>query len=263
MVASQQQGATAPGRLSYDRYGGDEHFVIQQSPYIGTYWPAEDSDAHDGASLDGNEHRRRDSDTIGQEGAFDRVSRPPSTTTSEAPLGRPPSPAQQSAQKRLSTQSDHYSIFSDILLAYPPALSRLASSASTKRYQPKPPSPARTMTPIGEQRHPGKQGARLSKFTRQWEPDILEEDEPVAGPAPLSEKCESMKGDPAEEQHDNYLTGLPLGLLVLGLSLVVFLISIDRTIITTVRPLLSVRERTPGLTASGNPLHHERVSLDG
>lgn len=238
MVAEQEKGASVPGRFSYDGTRGEEQFVIQQSPFIGSYWPAEDHHTHDGASVDGDEHRhsrRRDSDTIGLGCGLDGGSRPPSMTTSEAPLDRPASPEQQLVQKRLSTQSEHYSIFSDILLAYPPALSRLASGASTKRYQPKPRLPARIMTPIGEQRHPGKQGARLSKFTRQWEPDIPEEDEPAADEAPNAEKCESMKGDQADDANGNFLTGLPLGLLVLGLSLVVFLISIDRTIITTVR----------------------------
>lgn len=249
MVAEQEQGASAPGRFSYDRTGGEEQFVIQQSPFIGSYWPAEDHHTYDGASVDGDEHRhsrRRDSDTIGLGGGPDRGSRPSSMATSEVPLDRPALPEQQLAQKRLSAQSEHYSIFSDILMAYPPALSRLVSSASTKRYQPKPRPPARIMTPIGEQRHPGKQGARLSKFTRQWEPDISEEDEPAADPAPNAEKCESMKGGQAEDQSGNYLTGLPLGLLVLGLSLVVFLISIDRTIITTVRlPLRRARPDAP------------------
>lgn len=237
MIAKQDQGTTASGRASHDYTGGDEHFVIQQSPFIGSYWPAEDSDTHDGASTNGNERRhsrRRDSDTIGLGGALEGFSRPLSTATSEAPLEVPPSPEQQLVQKCVSPQGEQHSIFSGILMAYPPALSRLASNASTKRYQPKRPSSARTMTPIDEQRHPGKQGARLSKFTRQWEPDIVEEDE-TARPAPLAEKRESMKENQTEDLNSNYLAGLPLGLLVLGLSLVVFLISIDRTIITTVR----------------------------
>lgn len=130
---------------------------------------------------------------------------------------------------RPSLDSDRLSILSDILSAYPPALSRLASNASSKASRGRDYQRQRALTPIYEQRHPGKEGARLSRHTRDWSPGVADEVEEAERNGKLRKAAAAAEDDGA------YLQGLPLGLLVLGLCLVVFLISIDRTIITTVR----------------------------
>ncbi|KAK2063214.1 major facilitator superfamily transporter [Colletotrichum caudatum] len=72
------------------------------------------------------------------------------------------------------------------------------------------------VTPVTEQRHPGKAGARISRFTRPFEPDIDEEDD----------------GSGYRRQVIDTETAF----LLLGICLVVFLTSVDRTIITTAIP---------------------------
>ena len=88
---------------------------------------------------------------------------------------------------------------------------------------------SRVLTPIAEQRHPGKEGLKISKFTRTFEPDLREEDESTVEDSQMS----TEKGSADE----GFLSGWPLSVLIVGLCLAVFLISIDRTIITTVRSL--------------------------
>ena len=86
---------------------------------------------------------------------------------------------------------------------------------------------SRVLTPITEQRHPGKEGLKISKSTRMFEPDLYEDNEfSMNGSQTITEK------DGADE---SFLSGWPLTFLIVGLCLAVFLISIDRTIITTVR----------------------------
>lgn len=129
-----------------------------------------------------------------------------------------------------ATERDGFNIFSDILSYYPlPHLSRLPSNTNLRAYanQRRP----GLYTPTYEQRHPGKEGARLTRLTRPWSPDL---DNKANRKSRIS-----LRAVKTETTEDGYLKGLPLGLLVLGLCMVVFLISIDRTIITTVsRPII-------------------------
>lgn len=88
---------------------------------------------------------------------------------------------------------------------------------------------SRVLTPIAEQRHPGKEGLKISRFTRNFDPDLEEEHDSSTDDSHMSiEKDGADKG---------FLSGWPLSALIVGLCLAVFLISIDRTIITTVRSL--------------------------
>ncbi|KAI0598451.1 major facilitator superfamily domain-containing protein [Biscogniauxia sp. FL1348] len=84
-------------------------------------------------------------------------------------------------------------------------------------------------TPASEQRHPGKPSARISRCTQPFEPATAEEEE----------EGRATSGSSSSPASDGFLRGGPLVLLTIGLSLVVFLISIDRTIITTSVPFIT------------------------
>lgn len=148
-----------------------------------------------------------------------------STSPPIVPLTRPRSVHEADSPSR--SESDGLSVLSDILLSYQPSLSRLASDASSRRNRTEF-RRSRLLTPISEQRHPGKEGARLSRQTRQWEPEIAEEKN--SEPREPTE----VEGAASSEDNEGHAQGVQLVLLILGLCLVVFLISIDRTIITTV-----------------------------
>ncbi|EFQ30802.1 major facilitator superfamily transporter [Colletotrichum graminicola] len=104
------------------------------------------------------------------------------------------------------------------------------------------------VTPIAEQRHPGKAGARISRFTRPFEPDIDEEDdgsgyrrqvmdmEVVRAEKQGSELTQTADG---KDEKEEWVEGWRLAFLLLGICLVVFLISVDRTILTTAIPYIT------------------------
>ncbi|KAI5921105.1 major facilitator superfamily domain-containing protein [Camillea tinctor] len=137
---------------------------------------------------------------------------------------------------------DRYETLSDFLVASGPRLQYLASidtidpaaflSSDSKRRR------ALGGTPASEQRHPGKPGARISRYTRTFEPVITEEKNEEGG-AGQSHSASSSPFSADGVLSDGHLQGLPLVLLIIGLSLVVFLISIDRTIITTAIPFIT------------------------
>jgi len=80
---------------------------------------------------------------------------------------------------------------------------------------------------IRDQRHPGKKDAKIHRSTRVINPETLE----------MREKNGPGGGRPYtadEVSEENFVTGWPLLCLVVGLMCAVFLISIDRTIISTV-----------------------------
>jgi hypothetical protein len=71
----------------------------------------------------------------------------------------------------------------------------------------------------------------------------------------------SASGGPVPEESD-FITGFPLACLVAGLMVAQFLVSIDRTIISTVsRDALMTMLCSIVLTGghSGNPIHHARI----
>ncbi|KAI1477053.1 hypothetical protein K445DRAFT_53314 [Daldinia sp. EC12] len=88
----------------------------------------------------------------------------------------------------------------------------------------------RLVTPVEEQRHPGKPGVQFCN-SRPYEPEPPRESDLQSQRSSVT-----VAEGPAENQ---FLQGIPLLLLIIGLSLVVFLISIDRTIITTAIPFIT------------------------
>ncbi|KAL7620245.1 hypothetical protein AAE478_009238 [Parahypoxylon ruwenzoriense] len=142
--------------------------------------------------------------------------------------------ASQAQRCSRMSESDRYSVFlADLLIDSAPHLRHLAAIgidglSPTGSDIP----PRRLGTPVSEQRHPGKQGVQLSRSSRPYEPDITEEQaEHTQHPPP--------SGENEHADSDGFLQGIPLVLLIIGLSLVVFLISIDRTIITTAVPFIT------------------------
>ncbi|KAK1963073.1 major facilitator superfamily transporter [Colletotrichum sublineola] len=127
-----------------------------------------------------------------------------------------------SSEPHSETASIISSIFATPLrhLASNPSLKGSMSSGTAA-------SAEQCITPITEQRHPGKAGARISRFTRPFEPDIDEEDDG-------SGYRRDEKGEKEE-----WVEGWPLAFLLLGICLVVFLISVDRTILTTAIPYIT------------------------
>ncbi|KAI1414042.1 MFS general substrate transporter [Hypoxylon sp. FL1857] len=144
------------------------------------------------------------------------------------------------SQARLHSLSlsevDRYSALSDLLIDSAPHLLHLATLrtedhkfrivSSTPKHQ--------LVTPVEEQRHPGKPGVRLSRNSRPFIPEIKEEGggDELQSPRPSVTEVENA-------DKNDFLQGIPLYLLIVGLSLVVFLISIDRTIITTAIPFIT------------------------
>ncbi|KAK8122054.1 hypothetical protein PG984_010724 [Apiospora sp. TS-2023a] len=138
------------------------------------------------------------------------------------------------ARSRFSLDNERFSVLSDILLMYSPGLSRLASNSSQENhYLKNRERRLQVLTPISEQRHPGKAGARLSRHTIPWEPSLEDNQDADRVDKSLQDALDKTQSS------NNEIQGLSLGLLITGLSLVVFLISIDRTIITTAIPYIT------------------------
>lgn len=121
--------------------------------------------------------------------------------------------------------TQRYSALADLLIDSAPHLRHLATVRTDDAgFRLSSDRPKRQLvTPVSEQRHPGKPGVRLSRTQKPYEPSVQESDR---------ESQPSSAGQSVD--NGDFLQGLPLLLLTIGLSLVVFLISIDRTIITTV-----------------------------
>ncbi|KAK7751178.1 hypothetical protein SLS62_006862 [Diatrype stigma] len=121
-----------------------------------------------------------------------------------------------------ASETERLGFFADLLLASAPRLLRIADNVSR--------SPTKTLKkvmPISEQRHPGKTGVNHNEDIRPPESITQEEERSQLPPSP--DAAQSIQAG----AEDGYLKGFPLHFLILGLCLVVFLISIDRTIITT------------------------------
>lgn len=122
--------------------------------------------------------------------------------------------------------------------------------------------------------------ASLSTDTRSMPPYEQRQDWPlVQGTSqqhtiiptePTSRSKAPAAGDPASEpettaDENSFITGVPLVCLMVGLMLAMFLISLDRTIISTVRrctapPPLSLLALTS--SSLGHPVHHASVPVD-
>ncbi|KAF7857944.1 hypothetical protein EAF04_009301 [Stromatinia cepivora] len=143
-------------------------------------------------------------------------------------------------------------IFADIVQSTEPSLRHLASqstlsdSSSTKISKTTGRS-KRISTPVEEQRHPGKPGLWSDKFMKNID-ELVEWDSAEPSPGSLT-----STGNPetfgAPGNDDNVVSSqeldieypgiIALTFLTIGLCLSVFLISLDRTIITTAIPYIS------------------------
>lgn len=92
-----------------------------------------------------------------------------------------------------------------------------------------------------EQRHEAPRGFSITKNTKPWDPTLPGVPEGEAGELqstkdPEAENSSQPAGNQADEDEpvNNYPSSLGLTVLIIGLCLSVFLISLDRTIITTV-----------------------------
>ncbi|GKT74818.1 major facilitator superfamily transporter [Colletotrichum tofieldiae] len=97
-----------------------------------------------------------------------------------------------------------------------------------------PPSAEQRITPVTEQRHPAASRGRLSRtLTRRMTVSQLE--------TLKAEKRDSALAQTADEKDEKveWVEGWPLTFLLLGICLVVFLISVDRTILTTAIPYIT------------------------
>ncbi|KAL2882869.1 hypothetical protein SGCOL_001559 [Colletotrichum sp. CLE4] len=142
-----------------------------------------------------------------------------------------------------SPQSESASIISSIfasplrhLASHPSLHGSISSDTPRGKGQQRP-------TPITEQRHPGKADARISRFTKPFEPDIDE----VNGEDHMhqvghlhmasGEKHGTMSSSSnVEVEGEQWVEGWRLIVLVFGICLAVFSISADRTLLTTAIP---------------------------
>ncbi|KAJ0300236.1 hypothetical protein COL516b_008587 [Colletotrichum fioriniae] len=103
------------------------------------------------------------------------------------------------------------------------------------------------LTPVTEQRHPGKADARISRFTRPFEPDIDEIDggdyqrQVTYLDMARAEKhgAVSSPSSGREVEGEQWVEGCRLAVLIIGICLAVFSISADRTILTTAIPYIT------------------------
>jgi hypothetical protein len=158
---------------------------------------------------------------------------PPSTSGSRAPLYL--HEETDSEEVHDDSGSSIYNLVSEI---FAPPERYLAVGASSTSLRRRPLSQA-------DQRHPGKAGVRISRNTRLFEPDAFDEKEEehlrqirVAREEALAQLAapEPLAKSPSQKDEGEYLSGWPLILLLTGICLAVFLISLDRTIIVTVSP---------------------------
>ncbi|KAI8288216.1 Efflux pump roqT [Colletotrichum sp. SAR11_57] len=98
------------------------------------------------------------------------VKRVPSHAMSDVQVARH---VQSDGNNFSEPRSETASIISSI---FAPSLRHLASHPSLNGSLGSPVRRGSIVTPVAEQRHPGKAGARISRFTRPFEPDIDEDD---------------------------------------------------------------------------------------
>jgi len=86
---------------------------------------------------------------------------------------------------------------------------------------------------VHDQRHSGKPDAKPHHSTRQLDPSTLKESKNESKTTLTIDNQGPLEDIPLEDE-SSLVTGFPLVCLMIGLMLAVFLISIDRTIISTV-----------------------------
>ncbi|KAK4188524.1 major facilitator superfamily-domain-containing protein [Podospora australis] len=107
---------------------------------------------------------------------------------------------------------------------------------------PRTPFPFRSpqSVPLSEQRHPGKEGAYIHRSTKpvEFPTDTGPDSEVVQGIFTASHTPD-IQDRIVEVEESSWVTGIPLVCLMAGLMLAVFLVSIDRTIISTAVPYIT------------------------
>ncbi|KAK1450799.1 major facilitator superfamily transporter [Colletotrichum cuscutae] len=146
-----------------------------------------------------------------------------------------------------SPQSESVSIISSI---FAPQLRHLASHpslhGSTSSSEPRGMG-QQGLTPVTEQRHPGKADARISRFTRQFEPGIDDVDggdyqrQVTYLDMARAEKHGAVMSPSVSDQveGEQWVEGWRLAVLVVGICLAVLSISADRTLLTTAIPQIT------------------------
>ncbi|KAI8298429.1 Efflux pump roqT [Colletotrichum sp. SAR11_240] len=173
------------------------------------------------------------------------VKRVPSHAMSDVQVARH---VQSDGNNFSEPRSETASIISSI---FAPSLRHLASHPSLNGSLGSPVRRGSIVTPVAEQRHPGKAGARISRFTRPFEPDIDEDD----GEDYLRQvrRLEALRAQQRISQvlaadifceKEEWVEGWPLVFLIIGICLVVFIISVHRTIITTAIPQITSEFRS-------------------
>jgi len=92
----------------------------------------------------------------------------------------------------------------------------------------------RKSIPIEDQRHPGKPGVKISRTTRNID-EVLEREESERTDEKEKEHSQhSSTNTIVQEDETEYPSAIALTILLISICLEVFLVSLDRTIITTV-----------------------------
>ncbi|KFA60621.1 hypothetical protein S40285_07940 [Stachybotrys chlorohalonatus IBT 40285] len=127
---------------------------------------------------------------------------------------------------RTCAQSDdaHSDTISFISVCFSPPERYLAQQRSDESFREKR-KRLSAIVEAHEQRHPGKAGVKLSRFSRPFDPDLDTKEE--------NEYLEQIRAAQGETW------GWPLFFLLTGICLAMFLISLDRTIITTAIPYMT------------------------
>ncbi|KAK1716486.1 major facilitator superfamily domain-containing protein [Colletotrichum lupini] len=173
------------------------------------------------------------------------IKRVPSHTVSDSRMLSRTDDVERNASS--SPQSESVSIISSI---FAPQLRHLASHpslhGSTSSSEPRGIG-QQGLTPVTEQRHPGKTDARISRFTRQFEPGIDDVDggdyqrQVTYLDMARAEKHGAVMSPSLSDQveGEQWVEGWRLAVLVVGICLAVLSISADRTLLTTAIPQIT------------------------
>ncbi|ESZ92109.1 hypothetical protein SBOR_7488 [Sclerotinia borealis F-4128] len=141
-------------------------------------------------------------------------------------------------------------LFADIISSAEPSIRHLASQKTAGEAAASINKPKRLSTPIEEQRHPGKVGLWSDKFMKNID-EIVDWDAAQPSTISLASKSEAdafaargnddnvVISEEPQELEVVHPGAIALTFLMVGLCLSVFLISLDRTIVTTAIPYIS------------------------
>lgn len=137
----------------------------------------------------------------------------------------------------------------------------LSITRSTKEWNPIVAQPSTFGSISSSQGHSQKLSAADQSFmTQSGVSTQVYSDTPLVNEDDRQDTTERLEEQAETEDENVYPGPLPLTILIIGLCLSVFLISLDRTIITTVYSLSS-HPSTLMLIGAGYPIYHRRVSF--